>query len=56
MPYDNLIKKYGITRQELDKGIDTVAKNIAKICNVSVMLAVTDLLATGDIKEDKTNG
>lgn len=51
MAYENLMEKYGITREQLDAGIDIVAKNISKICNVSVMLAVTELLANGDIKE-----
>lgn len=56
MAYENLMNKYGITRAQLDQGIDIVAKNLSQICNVSVLLAVTDLLANGDIKGDKNNG
>lgn len=46
----NLIKKYGITEQQLKEGIDIVAKNLGLICDGNVMLAVTELLAEGDIK------
>ena len=56
MAQENLIKKYGITENQLKEGIDIVAKNLVKICNVSVMLAVTELLANGDIKEENANG
>lgn len=52
MAYENLLKKYGITREQLDKGIDTVGEKLGDICNVAVLLAVTDLLANGDIKEE----
>lgn len=56
MAYENLIKKYGITKEQMYQGVDTVAENLGNICNVSVLLAVTELLANGDIKEDKNNG
>ncbi len=46
----NLIKKYGITEQQLKEGIDIVSKNLGLICNSKVMFAVTELLAEGDIK------
>lgn len=56
MAYENLMRKHGITREQMDQGVDVVAKNLKNICNVSVLLAVTELLADGDIKEDKNNG
>ncbi len=49
--HKNVMKRYGLTKEELKSGIDTVAKNLGEICNVDVMLAVTDLLCNGDIKE-----
>lgn len=49
----NLCKKYGITEEQLKKGIDIVAKNLTQICNIQVCLAVCELLANGDIQEDK---
>ena len=52
MTHENVIKKYGITEDEMKKGIDIVSKNLGKICDTFVMLAVTDLLVNGDIKED----
>ena len=56
MAYENLIKKYGITQGQMKDGVDIVAGNLKNICNVSVLLAVTELLENGDIKEDKHNG
>lgn len=47
---NNLMKKYGISEEKLKEGIDIVAKNIGLICDANVMLAVTELLAEGDIK------
>ncbi len=44
------MNKYGITEQQLKEGIDIVSKNLAQIWNINVMLAVTELLAEGDIK------
>ncbi len=46
----NLIKKYGITEQQLKEGIDIVSMNLGLICDSNVMLAVTELLVEGDIK------
>lgn len=46
----NLIKKYGISEEKFKEGIDIVAKNLGLICDGNVMLAVTELLAEGDIK------
>lgn len=51
----NLIKKYGISEEKLQEGIDIVAKNLGEICDVNVMLAVTELLAEGDIQKPICN-
>lgn len=56
MAHENLIKKYGITREELNKGISVVGEKLGDICNATVLFAVSELLAQGDIQEDKTNG
>lgn len=54
--YKNVLKKYGITEEQLKKyGIDVVAPNLGKIANVNVMLAVTELLCNGDIEEEEEN-
>lgn len=53
MNQNNLLNKYNITREELDKGIETVSKNLGKICDAVVMLAVCDLLVNGDIQDNK---
>jgi hypothetical protein len=45
----NVSKKYGITDEELQKGIDTIAGSLGKIVGTKTMLAVAELLATGDI-------
>lgn len=49
----NVAKKYGITEEELKSGIDIVSKNLGNICDFNVLLAVTDLLANGDIKGEQ---
>lgn len=49
--YKNLCKKYGVTADEIKGGVDVVSKNLGQICNVQVLLAVTELLCCGDIKE-----
>lgn len=46
---EKLKKKYGLTDSELKEGIDIVSKNLGKICDVNVLLAVTDLLVNGDV-------
>lgn len=48
---DVLKKKYQLTDQELKSGIDIIAKNVSKICDVNVAIAICDLLANGDIPE-----
>lgn len=50
MAYENLKEKYCLTEDQIKKGIDIVSKNLSKICDTSIMLAIVDLLATGDIK------
>ena len=52
--HKNLLKKYGISEEELNqKGIDIVSKSLGKICDPSVLLAVTELLVSGDIPAPK---
>lgn len=52
--HENLLKKYGISEKELNqKGIDIVSKNLGKICDPLVLLAVTELLVSGDIPAPK---
>lgn len=53
MNQENVCKKYGITKDELKSGVDVVAKNLGKICNISVVLAVTELLCNADIPDEK---
>lgn len=53
MNHKNIIKKYGISEEELKKGIETMMQSITQICNFDVVLAITDLLVSGDIKEEK---
>lgn len=43
------LEKYGLSEEELNAGIDVVAKSFGQITNPNVMLAVADILATGDI-------
>lgn len=49
---ENLKEKYNITNAELSQGIDILSKELGKICNIDVLLAVTDLLITGDIAKN----
>lgn len=49
--YENLKAKYDLTTDEIKSGVDIVSTNLRKICNVSILLAVTELLCSGDIKE-----
>lgn len=51
---ENLKEKYNITDAELSQGIAILAKNLNKICNIDVLLAMSDLLATGDIAKNTT--
>lgn len=56
MAYENLLEKYDIDREQLDKGIDIVAKNLSQISNICVVIAIADLLANGDVKGSEENG
>lgn len=49
---ENLCKKYGITKKELKEAVNIVSKNLGKINNPVVMIAIADLLTAGDVKED----
>lgn len=52
--HENLLKKYGISEEELNqKGINVVSKSLGKICDPLVLLAVTELLVSGDIPAQK---
>ena len=55
MAIANILKKWNITREELNKAVDELcAKGVAKGCyqNTNALLAVLDLLSSGDIKEE----
>ncbi len=47
---EHVCAKYGISKEQLKKGVDIVSKNLGLICEASVLLAVTELLANADIK------
>lgn len=49
MARPNVLEKYGITEEQLKKGVDTVAKALVNVCDVQVALAVTELLCNADI-------
>lgn len=49
---ENLCKKYGIIKEDVKRAVDIVSKNLGKINNPVVMIAIADLLTAGDIKED----
>ena len=54
MAVANILKKWNITHEELNKAVDELcAKGVAKGCyqNTNALLAVLDLLSSGDIKE-----
>ena len=46
---DNLKKKYCITTEELNEGVDILAHQLNEISNINVLLALADLLTNGDI-------
>ena len=55
MAVANILKKWNITHEELIKAVDELcAKGVAKGCyqNTNALLAVLDLLSSGDIKEE----
>ena len=48
---ENLKKKYGITDEELKRAVNQI--NFGKIaCAGNVLVALVDLLTSGDIKEE----
>lgn len=48
MKQENLLKKYGITAEELKRAVDQI--QFGKIaCNGIVLVALMDLIANGDI-------
>ena len=52
MRYEHLLKKYGITEEELKAAIGQLT--LGKIFgNVTVLLALTDLIVNGDISEEE---
>lgn len=50
MPQENLLKKYNITKEELEIAVKE-GVHLGKVCNTWAMLALCDLIACGDIKE-----
>jgi hypothetical protein len=49
--YENLCKKYGVTIEELNDAIQQI--NLGQIaCSGTVLVALCDLLASGDIKSE----
>ncbi|MDH6367855.1 MULTISPECIES: hypothetical protein [unclassified Breznakia] len=52
----NIARKYNISEEELITGINIIAKAFGNISNSSVMLAIAELLANGDIQQEKLTG
>lgn len=53
MKHEHLLKKYGITEAALKAAIDQLT--MGKIFgNVTVLLALTDLIVNGDIEEEES--
>ena len=50
MNRENVLKKYDITLETLEKGIKIIAKSIGELPISRVMIAISDLLANGDIR------
>lgn len=52
---ENVCRKYGITREELQKGVDQYSKRATgKFAgDTAVLLAILELLCNGDIAGDK---
>lgn len=51
-PQANVCAKYDITRKELQEGVDQACSYFVKrmACNMQILLAIMDLLTTGDIR------
>lgn len=51
MNHENMMKKYQITDKQIKDVNDILVKQLtAKVCDINVVLAFTDLLGNGDIK------
>lgn len=49
---ENVCKKFGITREELQEGVDQLGKYFGKFAgDINVLLAMITLLTSGDIDE-----
>lgn len=46
----HVLKKYNLTSEQLEEGIEVIAKNLETITNSNAMKAIGDLLANGDIR------
>ena len=53
MSQENLLEKYEITKEQYDNAVDILAKNLGKIVDIRVVVAMADLLASGDIKRGR---
>ena len=55
MKQENICKKYDITRDELQKGVDQIGKHsFGKFAgDINILLAIIDLLSNGGIDEEK---
>lgn len=49
--YENLIKKYGVSEEEIKDAVESLMKSVVSMPNFNLVLALTDLLAAGDIKK-----
>ncbi len=54
MSQENVCKKYDITREELQKGVDQIGKlSFGKFAgDINILLAIIDLLSNGDISNE----
>lgn len=51
--FKNLCEKYKITIESLELGLDVVVRGINNLRNRDVIMAIIDLLATGDIDREE---
>ena len=55
-PYERLMQKYDVTREELNKTIDEFCKGgLSNCCNSNAMIALVDLLTNGDLVDTTKN-
>lgn len=50
---ENIKAKYGITSEELKKGIHDILESLFKLSNESVIWAIYELLHYGDVKAEE---